>query len=338
MPSNEHILELNHLQKYYPITRGVFRKVVGHVKAVDDISLYVNRGETLGLVGESGCGKTTLGKCIVRLHQPTGGELKYNFDGEFRDLLTLNKKESFDARRKIQMVFQDPYSSLNPVKTIFTSFDEPLKVHGMKNAAERREKMEHLLEQVNLHPEYIFRYPHEFSGGQRQRICIARALCVDPELIVCDEPVSALDVSIQAQVLNLMKDLQQELGLTYVFIAHDLSVVEYMSDRIAVMYLGKVMELAPSKELYYNFAHPYTEALLSAVPIPEIGRKKEQIVLEGDVPSPANPPKGCRFHTRCRHCKEICKTVEPKLRPLKAHPEHFVACHLADCVDTDEKE
>lgn len=333
MPDNDILLDLEHLQKYYPIQRGVLRKTVGHVKAVDDVSLFVKRGETLGLVGESGCGKTTLGKCIVRLHQPTAGELRYNFNGEFRDLLSLSKSESFHARKKIQMVFQDPYSSLNPVKTIFTAFDEPLRVHGMKNPAERREKIEHLLQQVNMRPEYAYRYPHEFSGGQRQRICIARALSVDPEMIVCDEPVSALDVSIQAQVLNLMKDLQNELNLTYVFIAHDLSVVEYMSDRIAVMYLGKVVELAPAKELYYNFAHPYTEALLSAVPIPEIGKKRDQIILEGDVPSPANPPSGCRFHTRCPKCKDICKVEEPAFKPTKQHPEHMVACHFADTVN-----
>jgi oligopeptide/dipeptide ABC transporter ATP-binding protein len=332
MPDNDSLLDLEHLQKYYPIQRGVLRKTVGHVKAVDDVSLFVKRGETLGLVGESGCGKTTLGKCIVRLHQPTAGELRYNFNGEFRDLLSLSKSESFHARKKIQMVFQDPYSSLNPVKTIFTAFDEPLRVHGMKNPAERREKIEHLLQQVNMRPEYAYRNPHEFSGGQRQRICIARALSVDPEMIVCDEPVSALDVSIQAQVLNLMKDLQNELNLTYVFIAHDLSVVEYMSDRIAVMYLGKVVELAPAKELYYNFAHPYTEALLSAVPIPEIGKKRDQIILEGDVPSPANPPSGCRFHTRCPKCKDICKVEEPVFKPTKQHPEHMVACHFADTV------
>lgn len=332
MPNNDILLDLEHLQKYYPVQRGVLRKTVGHVKAVDDVSLFVKRGETLGLVGESGCGKTTLGKCIVRLHQPTAGELRYNFNGEFRDLLSLSKLESFHARKKIQMVFQDPYSSLNPVKTIFTAFDEPLRVHGMKNPAERREKIEHLLQQVNMRPEYAYRYPHEFSGGQRQRICIARALSVDPEMIVCDEPVSALDVSIQAQVLNLMKDLQNELNLTYVFIAHDLSVVEYMSDRIAVMYLGKVVELAPARELYYNFAHPYTEALLSAVPIPEIGKKRNQIILEGDVPSPANPPSGCRFHTRCPKCKDICKVEEPVFKPLKEHPDHLVACHFADTV------
>jgi len=330
------ILELKDIKKYYPITSGFFRKVVGHVKAVDGVSLFVRRGETLGLVGESGCGKTTLGKCIVRLHRPTGGELRYRFGDEFSDLLTLDKKESFEARKRIQMVFQDPYSSLNPSKTIFTAFDEPLRIHGMADPKERKDKIADLLQRVNLRPDYMYRYPHEFSGGQRQRICIARALCVNPEMVVCDEPVSALDVSIQAQVMNLMKDLQQEMNLTYIFIAHDLSVVEYMSSRIAVMYLGKVMELADSRELYRNPQNPYTEALFSAVPIPDITKQKQRIVLEGDVPSPANPPSGCAFHPRCRKCQEICKREAPQLRPLRSNPDHFVACHLCDTVDPSE--
>ncbi|MDD3931403.1 MAG: ATP-binding cassette domain-containing protein [Clostridiaceae bacterium] len=339
---NEHdkdvLLNIKDLKKYFPITAGFFKKTVGHIRAVDDISLYVKRGETVGLVGESGCGKTTLGKCIVRLQQPTAGALEYRFGEKFSDMLQLSKKEKFAAHRKIQMVFQDPYSSLNPVKNIFTAFDEPMRVHGMKNPEERKEKIAHLLESVNLPADYMYRYPHEFSGGQRQRICIARALCVDPELVVCDEPVSALDVSIQAQVLNLMKDLQDKLNLTYVFIAHDLSVVEYMSDRIAVMYLGKIMEIAKSKSLYYDARHPYTEALLSAIPIPRIEEKKGRIILEGDVPSPANPPKGCRFHTRCRKCIDICTKEEPKFLPTKDDPEHFVACHLAETVDPSELE
>jgi len=328
------ILEINDIKKYYPVYKGIFRKIDGYVKAVDGINLYVRKGETLGLVGESGCGKTTLGKCIVRLHQLTSGEMRFRFpDGEMRDLFTLDKKESFNVRKKIQIVFQDPYSSLNPVKTIFDSFDEPLAIHGMKNAAERKEVIANLLESVNLQADYMYRFPHEFSGGQRQRICIARALCINPEILVCDEPVSALDVSIQAQVLNLLKDLQKKMNLTYIFIAHDLSVVEYMSDRIAVMYLGTVVELADSNELYYNSRHPYTEALLSAVPIPELDRKRDRIILKGDVPSPVKPPSGCRFHPRCRKCQEICTKQQPLLQKVKGTKNHFVACHL---VETEE--
>jgi oligopeptide/dipeptide ABC transporter ATP-binding protein len=323
------LLEMKNIKKYFPITAGILRKTVGYIRAVDDVNLYVKRGETLGLVGESGCGKTTLGKCVVRLHYPSAGEFRYHSGGVSLNLLSLNKQESFNARRKIQMVFQDPYSSLNPVKNIFTAFDEPLRIHGWKDAAERKERIARSLEQVNLRADYMYRYPHEFSGGQRQRICIARSLCVEPELVVCDEPVSALDVSIQAQVLNLMKELQSTLGLTYIFIAHDLSVVEYMSDRIAVMYLGKIVELAPAASLYYRSAHPYTEALLSAIPIPKLGEKRERIVLEGDVPSPADPPPGCPFHTRCRKCGPRCRTEAPDLRPLDDDPEHFAACHEA---------
>lgn len=328
------ILDIRNLKKYYPVYKGFLKKVVGHVKAVDDVSLFVRKGETLGLVGESGCGKTTLGKTIVRLHQPTAGELRYRFeDGGMRDILKLNREESFQIRKKIQIVFQDPYSSLNPVKTIYESFDEPLRKHNMGNRAERKAIISRLLESVNLRPEYMYRYPNEFSGGQRQRICIARALCINPDVIVCDEPVSALDVSIQAQVLNLMKDLQQELKLTYIFIAHDLSVVEYMSDRIAVMYLGQVVELAESSALYQTPQHPYTEALLSAVPTPDLNKKKDRIVLKGDVPSPVNPPGGCRFHTRCHLCQDRCRSEMPVLRKVKGTDDHFVACHLAETED-----
>jgi len=332
MPEQAIVLEMKQLKKYYPITEGVFKKVTGHVKALDDISLTVRKGETLGIVGESGCGKTTLGKCLVRLHQPTAGEINIRFEDEsLRDLLSLNKEESFKTRRKIQMVFQDPISSLNPVKNILSAFDEPLRIHGFGNKEQRREIVADMLQAVNLQPDYMYRYPHEFSGGQRQRISIARALSLNPEIIVCDEPVSALDVSIQAQILNLLKSLQRQYNLTYIFIAHDLSVVQYMSDRVAVMYLGKVVEMGDSQSLYRNPSHPYTEALLSAVPIPVVGARRDRIILKGDVPSPVNPPSGCRFHPRCPKKIDICSEKEPELRPLKNAKTHCVACHLADC-------
>ncbi|WP_284639276.1 ABC transporter ATP-binding protein [Paenibacillus silviterrae] len=331
--TNEILLDMRDLKKYYPVYKGLFKKVVGHVKAVDGVSLFVRKGETLGLVGESGCGKTTLGKCLVRLQAPTSGEMLYRYNGgDMRDILSLSKQESFEVRKKIQIVFQDPYSSLNPMKTIYQSFDEPLNLHGMGSKSRRKELIAELLESVNLRADYMYRYPHEFSGGQRQRICIARALCINPELIVCDEPVSALDVSIQAQVLNLMKDLQKHLNLTYIFIAHDLSVVEYMSDRIAVMYLGQVVELASSESLYSLPRHPYTEALLSAVPTPDLDRHKERIVLKGDVPSPIDPPKGCRFHPRCEKAQDICKIEAPVLRKVTGTEDHYVSCHLVDTI------
>ena len=329
--TNGTLFEIKDLSKYFPVTRGIFKKVVGHVKAVDGVSLAVQKGETLGIVGESGCGKTTLGKVMLRLLKPTGGEMSLTLpDGSVKNLTALSKRESFETRRRIQMVFQDPYASLNPMKTIHEAFDEPMRVHGAGGAAksERMDRIAYLLERVNLMPDFMFRYPHEFSGGQRQRICIAIALAMDPEIIVCDEPVSALDVSIQAQILNLMRELQHEFGLTYVFIAHDLSVVQYMSDRIAVMYLGKVVEMAESKLLYDKQLHPYTQALLSAVPIPVVGAVKNRILLSGDVPSPENPPAGCRFHPRCRHCMDICKTEEPPLLPQPGAPGHLCACHL----------
>ncbi len=326
--SNEIILDIQNVKKYFPVTEGAFRRVVGQLKAVDDVSLQVNRGETLGIVGESGCGKTTLGKCLVRLHAPTSGKILFYADGEEKDILALDKKESFRMRRRIQMVFQDPYSALNPMKNILSAFDEPLKIHGFGNAEERREITAQMLREVNLQPDYMYRFPHEFSGGQRQRICIAKSLALKPEIVVCDEPVSALDVSIQAQMMNLMRDLQREHNLTYIFIAHDLSVVQYMSDRIAVMYLGKVMELADADELSEKRLHPYTKALFSAVPIPRPGAKKDRVPLEGDVPSPVNAPSGCRFHPRCKYCMDICRQEEPQLLEIPGSKGHRVACHL----------
>ncbi len=325
---SERLFEMNGVKKYFPVRKGILGRVQGNVQAVDNVSLHVDRGETLGLVGESGCGKSTLGKCIVRLLSPTEGNMliRDEHTGEMVDVLKMSKQDGFRARRRIQMVFQDPYASLNPMKSISVAFDEPLKVHGFGNRKERYDIAAHMMETVNLRPEYLRRYPHEFSGGQRQRICIAKSLAMNPEMIVCDEPVSALDVAIQAQIMNLMRELQARFGMAYVFIAHDLSVVQYMSDRIAVMYLGKVVETASSGEVYNHGVHPYTKALLSAVPIPDVDVKKEEILLTGDVPSPVNPPSGCRFHPRCRYCLQRCREEEPCLREIS--PGHLAACHL----------
>ena len=323
------VFEVNNLQTYFPIYEGFTKKKkVADVKAVDNVSFVVKRGETLGIVGESGCGKTTLGKSIMMLQKPTGGQVKFNMNGTMQDITKFNKDELFNFKKQVQMVFQDPYSSLNPMKKIYDAFDEPLKTHGITSKEEREQIMIDRLKTVNLQPEYIHRYPHEFSGGQRQRLCIARALSVSPEVVVLDEPVSALDVSIQAQVLNLMQEIQKEMNLTYIFIAHDLSVVEYISDRIIVMYLGNIVEISRSEELYKNPLHPYTEALLSAIPIPVVGKAKDRIVLKGDVPSPIHKPTGCPFHTRCEKCMEICKKEVPHLRV--DNEDHMVACHLYD--------
>ncbi len=321
--NNEYILKIEGLKKWFPITGGVFSRVIGWVKAVDGVSFAVKKGETLGVVGESGCGKTTTGRTILRLIEPTEG--KAIFEGV--DIFSLNKTELRKIRRDIQIIFQDPYASLNPRMTVGDIVGEALDIHKLvKTKKEREEKISELLDVVGLLPQHMRRYPHEFSGGQRQRIGIARALAVQPKFIVADEPVSALDVSIQAQVINLLEDLQEKFKLTYLFIAHDLSVVRHISTRVAVMYLGKLVELAETEELFEHPAHPYTEALLSAVPIPDPEIKKQRIILEGDVPSPVNPPSGCRFHTRCRYAKPICKEKEPELRDLGGG--HYVACHF----------
>ena len=329
----EVLLELKDLKTLFPVKTGFFNKVSNYVKAVNGIDLTIYRGETLGLVGESGCGKTTLGKSILQLVKPTHGEMIYDFKqyGGKKDLRKLNSKEMDLARKKMQIVFQDPQSSLNPSFTIYQSLSDPLKKFGVKQKEDRRMLIGDILEAVNMRREYMDRYPHEFSGGQRQRIGIARALCINPELIVCDESVSALDVSIQAQVLNLLMKIKSERDLTYIFITHDLSVVEYISDRIAVMYLGKIVELSETSQIFNNTLHPYTEALLSAIPIADLDKKTERIVLKGDVPSPVNPPSGCHFHPRCRKCMEICKKEIPKLNEYVINGEsHFVARHLVE--------
>jgi oligopeptide transport system ATP-binding protein len=316
------LVEVRHLRKYFPIKKGVLQREVARVHAVDDVTLSVRRGETLGLVGESGCGKSTLGRCIVRLLEPTDGQVLF----EGRDISKLGLRSLRPLRSEMQMVFQDPYASLNPRKRVGSIIGGPLKIHGIGSSAERRRRVQELLEIVGLSPEHYNRFPHEFSGGQRQRIGVARALALRPKLIVADEPVSALDVSIQSQILNLLKDLQSEFDLTYIFIAHDLGVVRHVSDRIAVMYLGKIVELSPAEELYSRPIMPYTEALLSAVPIPDpdLAERRERIVLTGDVPSPINPPSGCRFHPRCRYMTDVCREIEP---PLTDYGQHLSACH-----------
>jgi oligopeptide transport system ATP-binding protein len=327
--SNGALVEVRHVKKYFPIRKGVLQREVARVHAVDDISFSVREGETLGLVGESGCGKSTLGRTIVRLLEPTDGEILFRGS----QIESLGPRKLRPLRREMQMVFQDPYASLNPRKRVGSIVGDPLKIHNLGNKRERKARVEELLEAVGLSPEHYNRFPHEFSGGQRQRIGVARALALRPKLIVADEPVSALDVSIQSQMLNLLEDLQNEFKLTYIFIAHDLGVVRHVSDRIAVMYLGKLVELSPAEELYQRPIMPYTEALLSAVPIPDpdLAAARERIVLEGDVPSPINPPSGCRFHPRCKYATQVCSEVEPPL--VDYGNGHVAACHHPLNVD-----
>lgn len=319
---SEVLLKVDHLKKYFPINGGIFGKKVGEVKAVDDVSFYVNKGETLGLVGESGCGKSTTGRVLMRLIEPTEGQVV--FDG--KDLTKLKTEEMRQMRKEIQMVFQDPFASLNPRHTVEKILEEPLIVHGVKDKQERKRRVKEMLEVVGLNSYHAKRYPHQFSGGQRQRIGIARALMTKPKLIIADEPVSALDVSIQSQVLNLLEDLQKEFQLTYIFIAHDLGVVKHISDRVGVMYLGRLVEITDAEKLYEKPLHPYTKALLTSIPIPDPDAVQEKELLTGDLPSPSNPPLGCAFHTRCSACMEVCKTTRPEL--VEIEPGHFAACHL----------
>ncbi len=323
---NEVLLRVEDLKMHFPIYRGVFQRQVGAVRAVDGVSFDVYRGETLGLVGESGCGKSTTGRTILQLYKPTAGNVYF----EGKNIVKLKGEEMRQMRRKMQMIFQDPYASLNPRMTVGQLVGEPLQVHNVATGAEIAERVAHLLELVNLNPAFASRYPHEFSGGQRQRIGVARALALQPSFIICDEPISALDVSIQAQVVNLLEDLQAQFNLTYLFIAHDLSMVRHISKRVAVMYLGVFVELADRDELYANPLHPYTQALLSAVPIPDpvADAKRKRTILEGDVPSPANPPSGCRFRTRCPIAQPRCAEARPEFREVQ--PGHFVACHLVN--------
>jgi peptide/nickel transport system ATP-binding protein len=330
----EKLLDIKGLKKYFSIARGFFKKVVGHVRAVDDVNFHIYPGETLGLVGESGCGKSTVARSILRAFPPSDGEILFRSEnGEQIDIARLEKSGMQQMRREIQYIFQDPYSSLNPRMTLLQNVGEPLIVNNIAkpNSQELKDRVAELLRVVGLRPEYMIRYPHAFSGGQRQRVGVARALALNPRFIAADEAVSALDVSVQAQTINLLQDLQEEFHLTYLFITHDLSVVKHISNRVAVMYVGKLVEMADTKELFHNPQHPYTEALLSAVPKPDPRFKKQRILLEGDVADPSNPPGGCYFHPRCRYAMDVCRTEAPELREIS--PDHFVSCHLSDTLD-----
>jgi oligopeptide transport system ATP-binding protein len=330
----EPLLELEHVTKHFPVREGILQRETGQVHAVDDVTLNIVRGETLGLVGESGCGKSTLGRTIVRLLEPTSGQIR--FDG--RDISKLGRRALRPLRRELQMVFQDPYASLNPRKRVGTIIGDPLRIHGVGSRSERKTQVQELLETVGLSPEHYNRYPHEFSGGQRQRIGVARALALRPKLIIADEPVSALDVSIQAQIVNLFEELQDDFGLTYLFIAHDLNVVRHVSDRVAVMYLGNLVEVSPANDLYEQPLHPYTISLLDAVPIPDpqVESRRKIVVLPGELPSPVSPPSGCRFHTRCPYVQRTrCRDEVPGLRPL-GETGHLVACHWAEQIHAGE--
>jgi oligopeptide/dipeptide ABC transporter ATP-binding protein len=330
---SEIILQVDRLKKYFPIRKGLLKRTVGHVRAVDDVSFFIREGETLGMVGESGCGKTTTGRCILRLYEPTEGSICFRTSGDLKELNGLPHDKMKEVRRDLQIVFQDPFSSLDPRMSVRDIIGEPLKLHNIGTRRQQIERVRDLMERVGLNAAQMNRYPHEFSGGQRQRIGIARSLALNPRLIVCDEPVSALDVSVQAQVLNLLMDLQEEFGLTYLFIAHDLSVVEYISDRVVVMYLGRIVEVAPSDEIYQDPKHPYTEALLAAIPVADPRSQRERRPLEGTVPDPSNPPPGCHFHTRCPYAKDVCREQGPALVRLEGESEHYAACHFATELD-----
>jgi len=327
-PNGSTLLETQDLRTWFPVKKGFLQRVVGQIKAVDGIDLAIRRGETLGLVGESGCGKSTLGRTLIRLERATGGSVRYREGGSMVDLLALPRERMFEMRRRVQIIFQDPFSSLNPRMPVGEVVGEYLLIHKLPN---RQQRIETLLASVGLSSDYLYRYPHEFSGGQRQRIGIARALSLEPEFIVCDEPVSALDVSVQAQIIRLLRNLQRELGLTFLFISHDLTVVHHLSDRVAVMYVGKLVEYGPADRVYRRPRHPYSEALLASIPrYRPAAAAQERVLLEGDVPSPANPAPGCRFHPRCRYAESICRQEVPPLVPVDGEPGHFAACHFAE--------